>query len=99
MAQERAGEGPPSSYGLGPGDRFISHSYFCSCTDAATLQKISDRLGPAAVQSFFTRWFSRLPSPFTEADIRAGYGYDLALASSKFPILAFSTVRKRAGWG
>jgi hypothetical protein len=30
------------------------------------------------VQSFFLRWVHRLPSPFTRADQRAGYGYDLA---------------------
>jgi hypothetical protein len=51
---------------------------FRSCRDAAALQKICDHLGPTAVQNFFARWFHRLPSPFTEADIRAGYGYELA---------------------
>jgi hypothetical protein len=51
---------------------------FSSCADAAALEKICEHLGPAAVQSFFTRWLRRLPSPFTEADIQAGYGYDLA---------------------
>ena len=128
MAEERAGEGPPSPYGLGPGDGlyqsllFLSlgcgvgrgvledQSYapypiwlwlnghewakrqlekagigyealdngFRSCEDAAALQKICDRLGPAAVQSFFARWLRRLPSAFTEADRRAGYGYQMA---------------------
>ena len=42
------------------------------------LQKICDRLGPSAVQSFFARWSRRLPSPFTEADVHAGYGYQMA---------------------
>jgi hypothetical protein len=51
---------------------------FRSCQDAAALQKICDRLGPGAVQSFFGRWWRRLPSPFTEADVRAGYGYQMA---------------------
>jgi hypothetical protein len=51
---------------------------FLSCQDAVALQKICDDLGPDAVQSFFARWLARLPSPFTEADIKAGYGYDLA---------------------
>ena len=51
---------------------------FRSCTDAAGLQKICDGLGPAAVQSFFARWSRRLPSVFTEADRRAGYGYEMA---------------------
>ena len=51
---------------------------FRSCADPARLQKICDRLGPAAVQSFFWRWLLRLPCPFMRADLRAGYGYELA---------------------
>ena len=42
------------------------------------MQKICDRRGPAAVQSFFGRWLRRLPSPLTRADLRAGYIYELA---------------------
>jgi hypothetical protein len=42
------------------------------------LQRICDRLGPGAVKTFFWRWQRRLPSPFTRADLRAGYVYDLA---------------------
>ena len=51
---------------------------FRSCRDAGALQKICDRLGPGAVQSFFARWWRRLPSPFTDPDVRAGYGYQMA---------------------
>jgi hypothetical protein len=51
---------------------------FASCTDPARLQRICDRLGPGAVKSFFWRWARRLPSPFTTADLRAGYVYELA---------------------
>jgi hypothetical protein len=51
---------------------------FRSCRDAAALQRVCDRLGPSAVQSFFGRWWRRLPSPFTEADVRAGYGYQMS---------------------
>jgi hypothetical protein len=51
---------------------------FRSCKNAAALQKVCDRLGPGAVQSFFGRWLRRLPSPFTEADLRAGYGYQMS---------------------
>ncbi len=51
---------------------------FRTCSNAAALQKICERLGPAAVQSFLGRWWRRLPSPFTEADVRAGYGYQMA---------------------
>jgi hypothetical protein len=49
-----------------------------ACADPTAMQKICDRLGPAAVNSFFWRWLRRLPSPFTPADLRAGYVYELA---------------------
>jgi len=51
---------------------------FRSCADPPALQKICDRLGPGAVQSFFWRWHARLPTPFTRAELRAGYTYQLA---------------------
>jgi hypothetical protein len=51
---------------------------FRACDNSLTLQQICDRLGPAAVKSFFWRWLFRLPSPFTAADFRAGYTYALA---------------------
>jgi hypothetical protein len=51
---------------------------FASCEDPALLQRLCDRLGPGAVTSFFWRWQDRLPSPFTRADLRAGYVYELA---------------------
>jgi hypothetical protein len=51
---------------------------FRSCGDAAALQKICDRLGCGAVQNFCGRWWRRLPSPFTDADVRAGYGYQMS---------------------
>ena len=44
----------------------------------AALQKICDRLGPGAVKNFFWRWLHRLPSPFTSADWKVGYVYELA---------------------
>jgi hypothetical protein len=51
---------------------------FRACEDPTRLQRICDRLGSGAVRSFFWRWCRRLPSPFTDADRRAGYGYELA---------------------
>ena len=51
---------------------------FRSCQDPAALQKICDRLGPGAVKNFFWRWLHRLPSPFSAADWKAGYVYELA---------------------
>jgi hypothetical protein len=51
---------------------------FRSCEDPRELQRVCDRLGPGAVKRFFWRWQRRLPSPFTTANLRAGYVYDLA---------------------
>jgi hypothetical protein len=51
---------------------------FRTCDNPLALQQMCDRLGPAAVKSFFWRWLFRLPSPFTAADFRAGYTYALA---------------------
>src|SRR6516164_4179649 len=72
---------------------------FRSFADPEQLQKICDRLGPAAVQSFFWRWLLRLPCPFTRADLRAGYGYELASASSKYRKPALSIGRKPVACG
>jgi hypothetical protein len=51
---------------------------FAWCEDPEALQRTCDRLGPGAVRSFLWRWQNRLPSPFTRADLRSGYTYELA---------------------
>ena len=51
---------------------------FRACEDPRRLQRICNRLGPGALQSFFWRWYWRLPSPFTREDLQAGYVYELA---------------------
>jgi hypothetical protein len=52
---------------------------FAACEDPAALQRICDRLGTGAVRQFLWRWQQRLPSPFTRADLKAGYTYELAV--------------------
>jgi hypothetical protein len=51
---------------------------FRSTVDGAALATICARLSARDVWQFFNRWQSRLPSPFTPADRRRGYGYQLA---------------------
>jgi hypothetical protein len=51
---------------------------FRSAADAVALQAICERLSAREVWRFFDRWTSRLPSPFTAADRRRGYRYQLA---------------------
>ena len=52
---------------------------FASCEDPAALQEICDRLGPGQIRVFAERWQSRLPLPFTRADRRAGYWWDISM--------------------
>ena len=52
---------------------------FRACASPVALAQICARLGPGPVQSFFWRWFQRLPSPFTAEDLRAGFVYELAV--------------------
>jgi len=72
---------------------------FLSGADPTALQKTCDRWGPAAVQSFFGRWGRRLSSPFTRADGRAGYLYELAFRRLRFRTLVGSIDGQRAAGG
>ena len=51
---------------------------FRSCVNPIALQEICDRRGATEVESFLARWLHPLPSPFTAADQKAGYTYELA---------------------
>ncbi len=52
---------------------------FLSCDDPEALQKVCDDFGPDHIESFFRRWLSRLPHPFTREDQRAGHTYQLSI--------------------
>jgi hypothetical protein len=52
---------------------------FASCEDPARLQAICDRFGPDDIESFFARWSAVIPTPFTDADRRAGYFWELSM--------------------
>ncbi len=52
---------------------------FATCADAAALQAICDRFGPADIEAFFERWTRVIPIPFTEADREAGYFFELSM--------------------
>lgn len=59
---------------------------FRTCEDPKAVQKICDSLGPRDVDAYFRRWLSRLPHPFTRADRRAGYRYDLSIWQLEFSL-------------
>jgi hypothetical protein len=52
---------------------------FASCDDPAALQEICDRLQPGTIEVFAQRWLHRLPMPFTRADQRAGYWWEISM--------------------
>ncbi|HSH61100.1 MAG TPA: hypothetical protein VK988_15965 [Acidimicrobiales bacterium] len=74
-----------------PGDQGrIDHqgldNAFGSCEDPAALQRICERLSPAKIERFCRKWLARLPHPFTPADRRAGYRYDISVLQAEFSL-------------
>jgi len=59
---------------------------FAACDDPAGLQRICDRLSPPRIDRFVRKWLARLPHPFTPADRRAGYRYDLSVLQAEFSL-------------
>ena len=59
---------------------------FAACDDPARLQRICDRLGPAQIDRLLRKWLARLPHPFTAADRRAGYRYDISVLQAEFSL-------------
>jgi hypothetical protein len=59
---------------------------FAACADTRRLQRICDRLGPAHIEAFVRKWLRRLPHPFTLADRRAGYRYDISILQAEFSL-------------
>ena len=57
---------------------------FVDCQDPAGLQRICDRLSAAKIDAFFRKWLAILPHPFTAADRRAGYRYELSVLQAEF---------------
>jgi len=59
---------------------------FLESDDPVALQRICDRLSAAKIDAFFRRWLARLPHPFTAADRRAGYRYELSILQAEFSL-------------
>lgn len=52
---------------------------FARVDDRRALQTACDEFTAAAIERFVRRWLAVLPSPFTEADQRAGFRYELSI--------------------
>ena len=54
------------------------------CDSAKKAQQIADGFDEKKIDRVVRKWFSRLPHPFTAADRKAGYCYDLSILQAEF---------------
>jgi hypothetical protein len=59
---------------------------FASCEDPARLQRLCDRLDAARIDRLLRKWLRIVPHPFTGADRRAGYRYDISVLQAEFSL-------------
>ncbi len=59
---------------------------FSSCEDPERLRRICARLSPAKIDALLRKWLRILPHPFTGADRRAGYRYDVSILQAEFSL-------------
>lgn len=57
-----------------------------SCSDVKALQKICDGLLAEKIDTFARKWLRLLPHPFSAADRKAGYRYDLSILQAEFAL-------------
>jgi hypothetical protein len=55
-----------------------------NCADPKRLQKICERLSAAKIDALLRKWLRLLPHPFTGADRKAGYRYDISILQAEF---------------
>ena len=57
-----------------------------SYADPRRLQQLADGLGAAQIDALLRKWLARLPHPFTAADRKAGYRYDVSILQAEFSL-------------
>src|SRR5262244_2566043 len=57
-----------------------------SCADPKRLQQICDGLTGDKINALLRKWLRLLPHPFTAADRRAGYRYDISILQAEFSL-------------
>src|SRR5712692_1297967 len=55
-----------------------------TCADPKRLQTICDGLSAAKIDALLRKWLRLLPHPFTGADRKAGYRYDISILQAEF---------------
>jgi hypothetical protein len=56
------------------------------CDDPGRLQAICDGLSAARIDGLLRKWLRKLPHPFTPADRRAGYRYEISILQAEFSL-------------
>ena len=59
---------------------------FLSCEDLQRLNRICARLGPKEIDRLVRKWLRRPPHPFSGADRRTGYRYDVSILQAEFSL-------------
>jgi hypothetical protein len=57
-----------------------------SCAEPRRLQRICDGLSPEMIDGLLRKWLRILPHPFTAADRKAGYRYDISILQAEFSL-------------
>ena len=57
-----------------------------SCADPKRLQQICDGLSAGKIDALLRKWLRLLPHPFTPADRKAGYRYDISILQAEFSL-------------
>jgi len=57
-----------------------------SCAAPERLQQICDGLSAEKIDGFLRKWLRLLPHPFTGADRKAGYRYDISILQAEFSL-------------
>jgi hypothetical protein len=57
-----------------------------SCADPKRLQEICDGLSAAKIDALLRKWLAKLPHPFTAADRKAGYRYQVSILQAEFSL-------------
>jgi hypothetical protein len=57
-----------------------------TCADPRRAQALCDGLSAARIDALARKWLRRLPHPFTAADRKAGYRYDVSILQAEFAL-------------
>ena len=57
-----------------------------SCANPTRLQQICDNLSGDKINALLRKWLARLPHPFTGADRKAGYRYEISILQAEFSL-------------